>query len=229
VRLIIYINAGMFVLSLLLSPRRIGMGMNPLGLLSPDSGVLLNLGESGSVPVFHYHRWWTVISANYLHGSLLHILFNMMALYQLGPFIIREFGPFRFLVIYCLGGTIGFFVSSVAGVPYTIGASAAICALIGAMLYYSKSRGGTYGHALYRQVSGWVLGIFLFGLLVPGIDNWGHGGGLLAGVLLGYLFGYSERRPENFVHRLLSYCFVSVTGFILARVVSSVIISLLRG
>ena len=226
VRFIIYINVGMFILSLLLSAQRIGMGVNPLGMLSPDNRVLLALGESGAIPVFRDHRWWTLISANYLHGGLLHIIFNMLAFNQLGPLVIREFGPFRFLVIYCLGGAIGFFLSSMAGVAYTIGASASICALIGAILYYSKSRGGTYGHALYRQVSGWVLGLFVFGLLVPGIDNWGHGGGLLGGVLLGYLIGYSERRPENFIHRLFAYCLVSVTGFILAGVVSSVIISL---
>ena len=109
----------------------------------------------------------------------------MMALRQLAPFVIREFGPWRFILIYSLGGVIGFWISYWAGVQLTIGASASICALIGAILYYSKSRGGTYGQALYRQVSGWVLGIFLFGLLVPGINNWAHGGGMAAGILLG--------------------------------------------
>jgi len=225
VRYIIYINIGMYVLSLLLSARRIGVGMNPLTALSPDSWSLVLLGASGTLPIDQYHRWWSLVTANYLHGSLLHILFNMMALRQLAPFIIREFGPWRFILIYSLGGVIGFWISYWAGVRLTIGASAAVCALIGAILYYSKSRGGTYGQALYRQVSGWVIGIFLLGMLVPGINNWGHGGGLLGGVLLGFLLGYNERRPETFAHKLPAYLMVLITGFVLVWGVFSAIMS----
>jgi rhomboid protease GluP len=44
----------------------------------------------------------------------------------------------------------------------------------------------------------------MFGLLVPGINNWGHGGGMLAGALLGLLLGYQERSRENSWHRILS-------------------------
>ena len=229
VRYIIYINVGMYVLSLFLLPRRIGVSMNPLTALSPDSWSLILLGASGTIPIDQYHRWWSLVTANYLHGSLLHIFFNMMALRQLAPFIIREFGPWRFILIFTLGGVAGFFVSYLAGVTLTIGASTAVCALIGAILYYSKSRGGAYGHALYRQVIGWVLGIFLFGLLVPGINNWGHGGGLLAGALLGYLLGYNERRRETFAHKLPAYLMVLVTGFVLAGAVASAVLSRIGG
>jgi rhomboid protease GluP len=224
VRYIIYINIGMFVLSLLLSARGVRVGMNPLTALSPDPLSLKLLGASGAQPIDQYHRWWSLVAANYLHGSLLHIVFNMMAFRQLAPFIIREFGTWRFILIYSLGGVIGFWISYWAGVPLTIGASGAVCALIGAILYYSKSRGGTYGQALYKQVSGWVLGLFMFGLIVPGINNWGHGGGLLGGILLGYILGYTERRPEIFVHRLIAYIMVLVTGFTLPRAVSTAIL-----
>ena len=225
VRYIVYINIGMYVLSLLLSARRIGLGANPLTALSPDNWSLVLLGASGTGPIDQYHRWWSLVTANYLHGSLLHIFFNMMALRQLAPFIIREFGPWRFIVIYSLGGVAGFWLSYLAGVKLTIGASAAICAMIGAILFYSKSRGGAYGQALYRQVGGWALGIFLFGLLVPGINNWGHVGGLLGGALLGYLLGYNERRRESFAQRLLAYLMVVVTGFFLAGAAASAVMS----
>ena len=73
----------------------------------------------------------------------------------------------------------------------TIGASAALCGLIGAALYYGKSRGGTFGQAIYKHTSGWVIGLFFIGLM-PGINNWGHGGGLVAGIGTGYLFSYLE-------------------------------------
>jgi rhomboid protease GluP len=215
VRYIIYINVAMYVLSLLFSPRRIGMSANPFTALSPGITSLRLLGASGTIPIDHYHRWGSLVTANYLHASLLHIFFNMMALRQLGPFVIREFGSYRFIAIYALGGIIGFFISYLAGVSLTIGASASVCALIGAILYYSKSRGGAYGEHLYRQVSGWIFGLIIFGLLIPGINNWGHGGGLLGGVLLGYLLGYGARRPQTLLHRVLAYVLVLLTGTLL--------------
>jgi rhomboid protease GluP len=120
-----------------------------------------------------------------------------MALKQIAPWVSTEYGTSRMFVIYTLGGMFGFVVSYLAGVPFTIGASAAVCSLIGALLYYGKSRGGVYGGTVYSEVSGWVISLFVFGLLFPGINNWGHGGGIIGGILLGALVGYNERRREN--------------------------------
>jgi len=127
-----------------------------------------------------------------------------MALRQISPWVIQEYGSSRMFIIYTLGGVCGFWVSYIVGVPFIIGASAAICGLIGALLYFGKSRGGTYGAAVYREVSGWVVGLVLFGLVMPGINNWGHGGGILGGIVLGKLLGYGERRRENSFHHLLA-------------------------
>ena len=123
----------------------------------------------------------------------MHIFFNMVALKQLGPFVVREYGLHRFLIIYTVSGIVGFYLSCLAGVPLTIGASASICGLIGAILYYGRSRGGVYGMAVYRQAMGWIVGLALFGFLVPGINNWGHGGGIIAGLACGSLLGYREK------------------------------------
>jgi rhomboid protease GluP len=139
----------------------------------------------------------------------------MIAFYQLGPLVLREYGVNRLITIYTLGGIIGFFVSYLAGVRFTLGASAAVCSLIGASLYFGKSRGGTYGHAIYKQISGWVLGIFLFGFLVPGINNWGHGGGIVAGILLGFVLGYQEKLQENQLHKILATLCVVLTAAVL--------------
>ena len=118
-------------------------------------------------------------------------------------------------VIYTLGGVIGFAVSVLAGVPFTIGASAAICSLIGALLYFGKSRGGDYGNAVYSQLGGWAISIFAFGFLVPGINNWGHGGGMAAGALLAYLFGYQERQRERRGIKILGICCMLATALVL--------------
>jgi len=221
IRAIIYVNIGMYVISLLLNPRATSFTFNPFSLLSPDNRSLLLLGATGTIPIDRLHRWWTLVSANYLHGGILHIVFNMVAFRQLAPLVLQEYGLYRMFVLYTLGGVIGFGVSYLAGVPLTIGASAAVCSLIGAILYYGKSRGGAYGQAIYRQIGGWAVGLFVFGLLMPGINNWGHGGGIGAGVVLGLLLGYQERRRETLLHRIVAGGCVVLTVLILGWAVAS--------
>lgn len=216
ISLILYTNIGFYILSLVLFPRSSGLALNPLSFLSPSHKSLLVLGSTGTVAIFELHRWWSLVSANYLHGGLMHILFNMIALKQIGPLVIKEYGAYRMLAIYTLGGVFGFVLSFLAGVRFTIGASAAVCSLIGAILYYGKSRGGIYGQNLYRQIGGWAVTIFVFGLIVPGINNWGHGGGMAAGALLGLLLGYQEKKRENMRHKFLGASCVVLTAIVLA-------------
>jgi rhomboid protease GluP len=224
---IIAVNAGMFVLSLLMNPASTGVSLNPLSFLSPGSRSLLLLGATGRIPIDQFHRWWSVLSANYLHGSILHILFNMIALRQIGPFIIQEYGSYRMFSIFTISGVGGYLVSYWAGVPFTIGASASVCGLIGAALYYGKSRGGYYGQMVYRQVGGWAIGIFAFGFLVPGINNWAHGGGLLCGVLMGLIMGYHERKQEDYVHKLTAWiCALATLGVLIWSVGLSLLVLL---
>ncbi len=196
-QVIIGINVVMYVVSLIFSGRGVGVTANPFSFLSPSNNAMLLLGASGSLPIDRFGRWWSLLSANWLHGSILHIVFNMMALRNLAPFVMREFGTYRLIIIYVLGGVGSYLVSYLAGVNFTIGASGAVCALVGAALYFGKSRGGEYGNAVYRQVSGWVMSIALFGFLLPGINNWAHGGGIAAGVGLAWAFGYLERKRES--------------------------------
>jgi rhomboid protease GluP len=215
IRIILYVNVAFFLFSLILNPSVPGLGINPFTFLSPSNTSLLLLGATGTIPIDQLHRWWTLISASYLHGGLLHIFFNMLAFLQLGPFVLREFGFPRFFLIYTWSGVLGFLVSWLAGIPFTLGASASICGLIGATLYYGKSRGGLYGNIIYRQVMGWTVGLLFFGFMVPGINNWAHGGGLLGGILLGFLLGYEDRNRETPLHRILSGTTVFLTAGIL--------------
>jgi rhomboid protease GluP len=125
------------------------------------------------------------------------------------------------VAIYTIGGVAGFLVSYLAGVVLTIGASAAVCSLMGAVLYYGRSRGGIYGRIVYRQVGGWAIGLFVFGMIVPGINNWGHGGGLAAGALLGFFLGYTEKRLESGAHRLLAGICTAATLLVLVWAVAT--------
>ena len=222
VRAIVAVNIVFYILSLVLSSRVGSSGL--FSILSPDQTSLLLLGATGTIPVERLGRVWSLLAANYLHGGVLHILFNMMAFRQIAPLVNQEYSPSRMFIIYTLGGIFGFAVSVLAGVPFTIGASAAVCGLIGALLYFGKSRGGTYGAAVFREVSGWVVGLALFGLVMPGINNWGHGGGIVGGVLLGMVLGYDDRRQEAGIHRVGAILCAVVTIGVLGWAVLSALL-----
>ena len=219
VKAIIGLNAAFYLFSLLIDPSALGLSANPMTFLSPSGESLFLLGATGTLPIAAYGRWWTLVSASFLHGGVLHIFFNMMALRQLAPFVLDEFGFHRFAILYLWTGVAGFFLSYLASVPFTIGASASICGLIGAILYYGKSRGGFYGEQIYRQAMGWVVGLVLFGLFFPGINNWAHGGGVASGILFAWWLGYLEERRETILHKTLARGCLVLTGLVLLFVV----------
>ena len=111
IKSIIGVNIAIYLISLLLSAKGLGLALNPLTFLSPSGRILELMGATGRVPIDAAQRYWTLVSANYLHGSVLHILFNMVAFWQLGLLAVREYGPYRMFIIYTLGGVAGFFVS----------------------------------------------------------------------------------------------------------------------
>ncbi len=214
---IIYTNIFLFIISLIYSGKSMVMSINPLYALTPSTDVLNFLGASGKIPIEQFHAWWSLITANWLHGSLLHILFNMLALSTVAPLVMREFGLYRMFSIYTISGAAGFFLSYLGNVYLTIGASSGICGLIGALLYFGKSRKGDWGQRVYKQTSVWIVSILLFGFLIPKINNWGHGGGLLAGIFLGWALGYNDKRKEGKTDRRLSLFLMLLTGLLLLR------------
>jgi len=212
---VIVINVALFVLALLLDPQAVFGRGGLFNFLAPSGQSLFLLGASGTIPVLEYNRYWSLVSASFLHGGILHIIFNMLAFYQLGPFILREYGFHRFFNLYLITGMVGFAASVLAGVSFTIGASASVCGLIGAIIYYGKSRGGHYGEAIFKQAMGWVAGLILFGMFFSGINNWAHGGGLLSGIFLAWLMGYNDQKPEVAAIKLLAYALILITAAIL--------------
>jgi rhomboid protease GluP len=214
---ILYTNILLFIISLIYSGKNTIMNFNPFYALTPSTDVLIFLGASGRIPIEQFNAWWSLIAANWLHGSLLHIIFNMLALRTVAPLVIHEFGLFRMFTIYTLTGAAGFFLSYLGNVPLTVGASSGLCGLIGALLYFGKSRGGEWGQRVFKQTSGWILSLLLFGFLIPKINNWGHGGGLLAGIILGWVLGYNGRRKEWLLDKAVSIFLMLFTALILFR------------
>lgn len=215
VKIIISINVIMFVISLIFSGKKTGFTLNPLYLLTPSSDALLFLGATGKLVIQKYNNWFSLISANWLHAGLLHIFFNMMAIRVIVPLVIKEFGLSRMFSLYTLTGAAGFFSSIIGDVHLTIGASSGICGLIGAALYFGKSRGGTWGDLVYRQTAGWIVSLVLIGFMIPNVNNWSHAGGLISGILLGWIFSYNEQRPQNRIDIAIAIILSSLTAWLL--------------
>jgi rhomboid protease GluP len=135
---------------------------------------------------------WRLVTPVFIHAGIAHIVVNMYSLFALGPAVERFFGPPRFLAVYLLAG-IGGVVFSLAFSPAaSVGASGAIFGLLGALatfLYLNRPVFGPRGGMMLRQliiVGGLNL---LYGASVPGIDMWGHIGGLVTGITCTLYFG----------------------------------------
>ena len=191
----------LYVLALLLDPRAIFRMQGIFSLLSPSMQAMDSLGMTGSYALSQ-GRWWTLITAIYLHGGILHILFNMLWLRQLGYMVEQIYGTSRSFLIFTIAGALGFVVSDWVGIQFTIGASGSIFGLLGALVFYGRKRGGVFGTALYRQVGTWTIVLFLFGFFMPAVNNLAHAGGFVGGVLAAWLFGYQEMKAETQNHKL---------------------------
>lgn len=206
---IIYGCVALFALSLVLTVISGGnlFGGSLFSLLGPNQFAFSALGAAGAYPVFVEDRWWTVLSAGWLHGGALHILFNLMWVRQLGPAVEDMYGGARMIIIYTLSSVTGFLLSSFlaafAAIPffsggfYTLGASAPIFGLLGALVYYGR-RGGS---SLVRsQALSYALTMGVFGLIMPGIDNAAHLGGFVGGYFAGmWLDPLKRERMDHFI------------------------------
>ncbi len=195
---ILIVNVLMFAVSLLTSVQQ-GAG---LGLTAGVSGdVLYRMGASYYPAIFVGHQWFRLVTAMYLHGSILHIGFNMWVLWDVGPVIEEVYGSARYLFMYTFCGIAGFVLSAWRG-NFSVGASGAILGLVGVMLAITTKRGGAAMQAQRSRLIFWIVIIFAQGLL-PGlsIDNWAHAGGLISGFLLGRAFADRQPAPGSELKR----------------------------
>lgn len=199
-----------------------GGGMSALfGIGSIPSQILLSLGASLPLP-YNLAQPWRLITACFLHGSLLHIGFNMWVLIDLGPTIEEVYGSARYFFIYMACGIGGYVLSSsslyigilralhLATTGVAIGASGAIVGLIGLLLGMTYGRRGAGMQQLRSQVFRWIIYLVLWGLFFPGIDNMAHLGGGITGFILGKLM--SDRQPSGTDERKRAYALAWTTA-----------------
>ena len=213
----------------LLASGSAALQMNGLfSILSPSVPALFLFGASGAVPVFRFGHWWTVLSAGWLHGGLLHIVFGMMWVRQLGPAAADLVGPSRTVIIYTVAGITGFLLSSFAGAylgwmplpmlrgaGITVGSSAPIFGLLGALVHY----GNRVSSSVKQQALSYALPLFLFGFIMPGIDNYAHAGGFIGGYVTSVFLDPLTRERGD--HLLVAIgCLVATLLAIVASVVT---------
>jgi rhomboid protease GluP len=180
---ILLVNFGMFAATLLLTMKNSeGAGF----LMQVDGRILRLFGAKDAFFIAH-GEWWRLITAGFLHAGVFHILMNSWVLLDLGRHSEEVFGTSRFLVIYFVSNILGF-IASLFWSPHAIsvGASAAVCGLIGAMIAHGYRTGSSY-RSFYMR---WAAIIILIGLM-PGfhIDNAAHLGGMAAGFVIAYFAG----------------------------------------
>ena len=184
--LIFLVNGLLFLLTLLAPAAGPGEG-GPAGaarFLKLDVLTLLRYGAGFGPFAFELGEWWRLVTPVFLHGGVLHIVFNSMVLLQLGPLVEEEYGTERFFLAYLFSGITGNLASQYFGARPTVGASSAILGLMGLLLVYGFRRGGVFGQNIRSAMTRYLLYIFIFSLL-PGVDLLSHAGGFAGGCLLG--------------------------------------------
>lgn len=162
-----------------------GGGLGALmGLGGISNRVLINFGASVPWP-FDLVQPFRLVMATFLHGSLLHIAFNMWVLMDIGPQIEELYGSARYLFLYVATGIGAFLLSGLLGRHVSIGGSGALLGLIGVLLAMTMGHKTAAMQMLRSQLIRWLVYIGILGIMMSGTDNYAHAGGLITGFLLG--------------------------------------------
>ncbi|SRR5579883_134778 len=158
---------------------------------NPDltAGTLIQFGAKWH-PGIARGEWWRLVTAGFLHGGLLHIGMNMWVLWDLGTQVEAVYGTPRYLAIYLMSSITGFMASFFWSLSVSVGASAGLCGLIGAMIALGMRERSSYASAIRQHYLIWAGYILLTGLLgFFAIDNAAHLGGLTGGFAVAYVAG----------------------------------------
>lgn len=180
--LLLLINFGLYAVS---------AAASRFGFNNIDAATLLDFGAKRYREIFGLDQWWRLVTAGFLHGNLLHLVMNSLALYDLGSQVEEEYGTARFLAIYFAATVTGFLASSFWN-PFapSVGASAGIFGLVGAMIAFGIQHRERFGPEVRRYYTRYALYSMLLGLILPiPIDNAAHLGGLVGGLVMTLLLG----------------------------------------
>lgn len=227
-KILITVNVVYFVFSYLLPlilPVNIPMFQRSFLSLPAPSNPSLSLLGWAEIGAFNAGYWWVLITGMFLHGGILHILFNMLWVRDLAPQTELLFSPHKMIIIYILSGVGGnlaalytpVFAREVLSIAMSnhpvIGASGAVFGLMGAIIAFGRKRGGFWGRQIVRQLGMWAVILIAMGFLFPGISNAGHIGGFVSGFIVGQLLPLRSSPAGNKVYIFLGTGLIIICGF----------------
>lgn len=208
--MILLLNFGLFAATVLYSMR----AGNSDAFLNLDPRTLFDFGAKYR-PAIVLGQWWRLVTAGFLHGGLMHILMNSWALFDLGAEVEEAYGAHRLVVFYFISSVFGFLASTIWSPVLSMGASAGIFGLIGAMIAVGVRHKSALGAAVRGLYLRWAIYGLLFGLLpFFQVDNAAHIGGLAAGYGVAYVAGmprYETHWSESF-WRIAAYVCLFLTA-----------------
>lgn len=175
------------------------MAINILIFLLNTAGIIGNGLFYMSGEYFKQGQFWRVITYAFFHGDIIHLLCNMYSLYIIGSQIEQVYGKVKYIVLYFLSAIVAGLVSGLLNTNGSIGASGAIFGLCGALLYFGYHYRLYLGNALKTQLIPVIILNLFIGFAIPGIDNFGHIGGLIGGLFASLIVGvegYTETKDR---------------------------------
>jgi rhomboid protease GluP len=187
--IILLLNFGLYIATILFSMR----GGNSDAFMNLDVRTLILFGAKWNTGL-QQGEWWRLVTAGFLHGGLFHILMNSWVLFDLGAQVEEMYGSARMLAIYFVATVGGFYASAMWSASVSVGASAGLFGLIGAMIALGVRQRNPMGSAIRGMYLRWAIYGIVFGML-PGFrtDNAAHIGGLAAGFAIAYVAGTPGR------------------------------------
>lgn len=184
-------------------------------IINPDINLLIHSGAQFWPWVVSNGEWWRTITYAFMHGGILHLVFNMVVLYQIGPLVESEIGRSRFLILYTLTTLTATFADLIwhPNVP-VVGASGALFGLIGFSIAWYHRLGGFQATELRNFMIKWAAFSFVFGLLV-GADNAAHLGGAIGGGAIGFILpnnSWTRRKTDKFCTILAWGCAILIAA-----------------
>lgn len=183
---LISINVIMYIITAFLSGNIFDSDINVLVFLGAKYNELIAAGE--------YYR---LVACMFLHGGILHLLLNMYALNSIGPLVEKIYGKIKYLIIYFISGIISSLLSFQFSEAISIGASGAIFGLLGTTLVFAVTRRKDIGKGFLRNIASVIIINLFIGFSMSNIDNFGHLGGLIGGVITALVLNLARKKRKD--------------------------------
>lgn len=171
--------------------------LNILLYLLEVSGLINPLTFATSGSAIRNRHFWVLLTSAFMHADILHLACNMYSLYIIGTQVETVLGKVKYLIVYFVSAIVCALLSGLLTGGASIGASGAIFGLLGALLYFGYHYRLYLGNVITSQILPVILLNLFIGFALPGIDNFGHIGGLVGGVLSAMIVGVKEENDKS--------------------------------